>query len=175
MFFESWVDIGRTAATSILFYVFIIISVRIGGKRATSKMNNYDWIVTVALGSIAGSTILFKDVTIGDGVVASGVLIGLQYIITKLSVRFERVRQLVQSTPRLLLYNGSFLKEAMVRERVTESEIRAAVREKGIPDIAKVRAVVLEADAELSVIGEEDGQVLRILTGVEGAPKEATL
>lgn len=174
MFFESWAEIGRIAVTSVVFYVFLILAVRLGGKRSTSKMNSFDWIVTVAIGAIAGSTILGEQVRLLEGAVAIGALLTLQFLFTKASVSWDRVGTMLQGRPRLLVFEGQYLGEAMRRERVCASEVHAALRESGLTDVTEAWAVVLEADAGLSVIPRQDKSALPLLNDVAGVPEHAT-
>ena len=175
MIFSSFERMGQIALTALLFYLFIIVAVRVGGKRSTSKMNNFDWIVTIALGSIAGSTILSQSVELIDGCIAAATLIALQWIFTKISVYSEPFSQLLHANPRLLVFQGQMIREAMKRERVTEQEIYATLREHGVADIRDAWAVVLESDAEFSVIERQASDEIPVLAGVESVPEHARL
>ncbi len=96
------------------------------------------------------------------------VLIALQFMIAWLSVRIRAVDRLVKSEPTLLLYRGAFLPRALRRERVTEGEVRAAVRGHGIASLAAVEAVVLETDGSFSVVASMDSRDRSALAGVTG-------
>lgn len=87
-----------------------------------------------------------------EGVFAVAVIVGLQFIITWMSVRFAWVRNLVKARPTLLLDSGRLLQNAMRSQRVTDSEVRAAIRAAGIATLEEVSAVVLETDGSFSVI-----------------------
>ena len=154
MFFNSWFDLLRVAVVGTLAYSALIVWLRLSGKRSLSKWNAFDFIVTIALGSTLATVFLSKDVALAEGVFAFAVLIGLQYLITWLSVRSSRVRQLVKAQPTLLLEGGRFLDKALRAQRVTESEVRAAVRAAGCMALEDVAAVVLETDGSFSVIKE---------------------
>ena len=117
-----------------------------------SKMNAFDLVVTVALGSTLVTVLLSKSVALANGVLSFELLIGLQFTITWLSVRPPTLRGFVKAEPTLLLRRGQFLREAMRRERVTEDEIRAALRGQGIAAVEEVEAVVLETDSSFSVV-----------------------
>jgi len=77
----------RVALTGAAAYVAIVVLLRISGKRTLSKMNAFDFIVTIALGSALSATILDENISLAEGVTAMGVLIGAQYVITWLSFR----------------------------------------------------------------------------------------
>jgi uncharacterized membrane protein YcaP (DUF421 family) len=169
MLFDGWSGIARTLLVGVFAYALIVVLLRVSGKRTLSKWNAFDFIVTVALGSTLATVILSKEVPLADGVAGFGALIFLQYLVTWLSVRFRPVHRLVKSRPTLLFLRGAFLPEALRRERVTESEVRAALRGQGIADAAKVYAVVLETDGSFSIIKEAGDGVPSTLVDVAGA------
>lgn len=152
MFFQDWYGIFRVLIVGILAYAALILWLRLSGKRTLSKWNAFDFVVTIALGSTLATVILSKDVVLGEGVIAFALLIFLQYIITWLSVRFAGVRRIVKAEPALLLDKGRFMYESMSRQRVTESEIRAAARKAGVASLENIKAVVLETDGSFSII-----------------------
>lgn len=154
MFFNGWAGIIRTVLVGVFAYVALVIMLRISGKRTLSKMNAFDLVVTVALGSILATILLSKDVALAEGVTAFATLILLQYIIAWLSVRSVRVESLVKSEPTLLHHRGKFLSHVMKIHRVTEAEVRAAVRAQGISSMENVGAVVLETDGSFTVMPE---------------------
>lgn len=154
MFFNGWEGIWRTAWVGALAYAALILFLRVSGKRTLSKMNAFDFIVTVALGSTLATILLSKDVALAEGLTALALLILLQFIITYLSVRSPTLQQWIKAEPALLFHGGEFLWQAMRRERVTEEELRAAVRAQGIADLARVGAVVLETDGSITVLAE---------------------
>ena len=159
MFFDSWMGLVRTAVVGICAYGALLLLVRISGKRTLSKMNTFDLIVTVALGSTLATILLSKDIALAEGVLALALLILLQFTITWLSVRSETISSLVKAEPRLLFHKGEFLRGAMKTERVNESALLQAMRSQGISHLEQVEAVVLETDGSFSIVERtEDGR-----------------
>ena len=152
MFFTDWSGLGRVLIVGVLAYLGLIVLLRLSGKRTLAKMNAFDFVVTVALGSTLATVLLSKDVALAEGLAAFATLIALQFIIAWLSVRSPRVSGFVKSEPALLLYRGDFLHGTLRRERVTEGEIRSAVRQSGHGDLRTIEAVVLETDGTFSVV-----------------------
>lgn len=173
MFFDGWQGIARTVLVGTLAYLALVLLLRATGKRTLSKLNAFDLIVTVALGSTLATVLLSEDVALAEGVTALALLIGLQWLITWLSVRSQRVSHWVKAEPRLLFLEGRFLSEAMKRERVTEDELRAAVRSQGIGRMEQVVAVIMESDGGLNVIGRPDERPWTALENVRGAEAQA--
>lgn len=158
----------RVLIIGILAYVALVIILRLSGKRTLSAMNAFDFIVTVALGSTLASVITSRDVSLAEGVLALGILVGLQYIVSRSSVRSERVQKAVKSEPRLLFHAGEFLHGAMRRERIAESEIRQALRSEGFGSLESVRSIVLETNGDLSVLTKSKSDGMGSLVGVAG-------
>lgn len=156
LFFDNWESIVRTTVITVLAYISLIMLLRISGKRTLSKMNAFDSIVTIALGSTLASVLLNKDVALADGVLALTLLIGLQYLISTWAFHSNTISDLVKAKPTLLVYKGEFLKAAMRKERVNEDEIYAVVREKGLSKLSEVAVIIMETDGSLTVIRQID-------------------
>lgn len=152
MFFDSWHGLSRVLILAPCLYLGLILMLRVSGKRTLSKMNAFDLVVTIALGSILASTITTKSVAMAEGMLSLAVLIGLQFVIAWGSVRSRRLGRLVKSTPAMVFYEGAFLESAMRHERLTANEVIAAIRASGVGSIDRVRAVVLETSGDMSVI-----------------------
>ena len=172
LFFSSWLSVGRIVFTTILAYLALVLMLRVSGKRTLAKMNAFDLIVTVALGSCLASVAITKSVKLVDGLAGILTLVALQYAIAWLSVRSKQVRKLVKSEPRLLFHNGQFLEGALRAERVTKSEVRSAARSSGHLSMRQVAAVVLETDGTFSVMSQADAPA-SALVGVTGASETA--
>lgn len=155
--FDEWSNLLRTLIIGVPAYIALVFSLRISGKRTLAKMNAFDLVVTVALGSTLATVLLSKDVTLAQGVLAFGLLIGMQFAVTWSSVRARWIRQLVTGEPALLLYRGAVLPAALHKARVTEDEVRAAVRSAGLLTLDKAEAVVLETDGSFSVVQRGEG------------------
>lgn len=169
--FDNWSTLVRTGTVGVAAYVILIVFLRISGNRILAKMNAFDLVVTISLGSTLSAILLNKDVALLQGALALGLLIGLQYLITWSSLRIGYIRRVVTGEPALLLFRGQYLPESLNRERVTKEDIRSAIRAAGLPALEDTEAVVLETDGTFSVVPKGDLPAT-ILEGVKGAPRE---
>ncbi len=152
MLFQGWPGIGRTLLVGTLAYATLVLFLRISGKRTLSKLNAFDLVVTVALGSTLSAILLQESIALAEGATALGLLILLQYLVTFASVRSPSAAKAIRSEPTLLVRHGSFCRQAMLQQRITEDEIMSAVRSNGRDDLEQVEAAVLESDGTLSII-----------------------
>lgn len=151
-FFAGWPGVLRTLVVGVFAYVALVAILRIAGKRTLAKMNAFDFVVTVALGSTLATILLNKDVALVEGVVALALLVVLQMVVAFLSVRSPVVAALVKSEPTLIVRGGEMLRDAMRRERVAAREVEQAARQSGIAKVDEVDAMILETDGSFSVV-----------------------
>jgi uncharacterized membrane protein YcaP (DUF421 family) len=151
MFFQNWEGIIRTVIVGILAYASLVLFLRISGKRTLAKLNAFDLVVTVALGSTLSAIVLQESVALAEGVTALGLLILAQFVVTYLSVRSPVFADVIRSEPALLAKDGRYCEGAMRRERITQAEALSAIRSKGGGTIDDVDMLVLESDGTISV------------------------
>ena len=167
LWFDSWQSLLKIFISGVVGYLILIAFIRLYGKRSTSKMNNVDWIVTVAVGSMFASMVILKNVPVLDGTLAMGILLFLQFLLTYATSHWQWARKLFLAPPSILYSDGEFHKEEMKRQRVSESEIFSEVREKGLGCMKQVHTVTLEPDAELSVVLKENVGASKTLKPLE--------
>ncbi|MBA3564847.1 MAG: DUF421 domain-containing protein [Gammaproteobacteria bacterium] len=151
LFFADWSDIARVAAGALLAYPRSSF-LRLSGKRTLAKLNAFDLVITVVLGSTLASVILPSRPSLADGILALALLVVLQYCVAWLQVRSSGLRDVVKNRPTLLLKDGEATDDALRRERITRDELLAALRNAGCGDSAGVAAAVLETDGSISVL-----------------------
>ena len=169
MWFDSWSDIARVLAVGAAAYVTVIVVLRLTGKRTLSKLNAFDWVVSVALGSTLATILLSSDVSWAEGATALALLASLQFAVAWTTTHLPGGRSVLTARPTLLLDDGRLLVEGMREQRVTEDEIRQAVRASGSGSLADVAAVVLESDGSFSVIPASKAGDRSALDGVRRA------
>jgi len=150
-FFQSWYNIERTITLSVVGYAALFTMLRVSGKRTLSKLNVFDFVFVVAVGSVFASMIVSKDVTFVEGIAAMGTLMLIQLVLAELAARFPKLERIINGEPTLLLSNGKFIPGALKKERVTEEEVRGAIRGEGVTRVEDVNAVTMENDGTLTV------------------------
>ncbi len=171
----NWESITHTLVAGTLSYIGLIAWLRVSGKRTLSKWNSFDFIVTIALGSLLASVLLTKSVSFVQTMVAVGLLVVFQFVLTWLSVRSGMVQNLIKGKPTLLLFKGEFIESLRMQERVAKGEILSAIRLSGGSSLEDIDAVILETDGSFSVIKDLDITNATALRDVQGFKRTSTI
>ena len=166
MFFDSWSQLLRVVVSAFVAYIALVGLLRVSGTRTLAKLNAFDFVVTIALGSTLATIALSSDVTITEGTAAFATLVAFQLLIAWFSSRVSFIRASVKSDPVIIMLGGEMLTDVIRRERLSVAEVRQAIRSAGIGDVELVAAVVIETDGTLSVISCDQ-------IGSGSAPKDA--
>lgn len=172
----SWTGLGTVALSALTVYVLVLTYARIAGLRSFSKLSGFDFVVTVAIGSIVSSVIVLEDVSFVRGAVALGVLFAFQELVGRLRLRFKLVARHIGNAPMLLMDGPRVLHDNLRKVRVSEDELRAKLRGAGVLTVAHVRSVVMETTGDLSVMyggPEPDAWLMEDVHRGEAAPTSA--
>lgn len=145
-------SIITTILSTIGIYLTVVIITRINGLRTFAKMSSFDFAITIAIGSIIASTMLSDENSLLKGMVALSALIALQAIVAYLRKRSDHFEKITTNSPILLMDGATILKENLKKNRVTESDLFAKLREANVLKMDQVLAVVLETTGDISVL-----------------------
>ncbi|MCM1011201.1 MULTISPECIES: YetF domain-containing protein [unclassified Brevibacterium] len=168
------VDAVRIVVSCIVFYLGIIVLVRIVGQRALANLSSFDLAAIIALGAIVGRAILGDTPTLAAGVLAIGTLLILQAL-TGQARRYARIDGVVNSPAVVLMAGGEFLADTMARAHVDRAEVISKLRLAGIRQLSEVACVILEPTGQISVIRRGapiDEDLLRGVVGADRVPRE---
>lgn len=159
IFFWSGLEpILRILVVGTLGYIALVMILKLSGKRTLAKMNAFDFIITVTIGSAFGRILTAKSVGIAEAITAFALLAFLQYIFAVFEIRSKFFKKLVTNSPALLYYRGEFHERNLKEARLSKDELLGAARKKGYGSLQDVEVIILESDASFSIIAEsKDG------------------
>lgn len=154
--------ICRGLSLTTMVMVWVVLLVRINGLRSFSKMTNFDFVMTVAVGSLLASA---SQTTTWEAFLQAMVAMAALFIVQSVSARLRRrsdkIEAIMQNTPVILMRNGEIIDGALEETRVARSDLLAKLREANVLDLNEVRAVVLETTGDISVLhGEHCSEAL---------------
>ena len=151
----SWRGVAVIAGKTAVIYLFLVVGLRLLGKRALGQMNIYDLVLVVVLANAVQNAMVGDDTTLAGGLVAAVTLLVLNRAVTSVLARSERFERLLVGQPVVLVDHGQLVAEHLRREGVTQEQVMEALREHEIDDLRQARLAVLEADGTISVVPNE--------------------
>ncbi|NES95664.1 MAG: DUF421 domain-containing protein [Desertifilum sp. SIO1I2] len=170
-FYGGFEPLIRIVVVGTLAYLSLLSLLRVFGKRTLAQLNAYDFIITIAIGSTFGRLITAKGVSLAESITAFLTLLFWQYLISWLTVRFPKFHQLMTADPSLLYFQGQFIRQAMREQRVTQTQLLAAVRENKIGSLREVEAIVMESGGTIAVIKKASAGELTEDSALRNIPK----
>lgn len=152
-----WADaVLRGGLLAVVALIWVVLLVRVVGLRSFSKMTSFDFVMTVAMGSLVASASQVESWTaFVQALAAMAGLFAIQIVFARLRKSSERFEGAIQNEPRLLMRDGVILESALEATRVSRSDLLAKLREANAMSFGEVRAVVLEATGDVSVLHGE--------------------
>lgn len=158
----------RGIVLTVVALIFVVFTIRIVGLRSLSKMTNFDFVSTVATGSLLASAATVSEwPAFIQCLVAIMFLFVAQYVLAKMRKSTDNVENVLSNKPMLLMRDGVMDEAALKSARVTKSDVIAKLRESNALSLDKVRAVVLESTGDISVL-HGDTFDDRLLDNVQG-------
>ena len=155
MFFENTLLdlVARGFALAAMGIFWVVVLIRLNGLRSLSKMTNFDFVMTVALGSLVAGAAQASDwKAFAQAMVAMAGLFLVQFLAARIRKSSDSAEDAMQNDPVFLMRNGEFCDAALKNTRVAKSDLIAKLREANVLDYGQVRAVVLETTGDVSVL-----------------------
>lgn len=153
------VDLGvspwEKVLRSLLVFAFLVVALRLGGKRELAQINVLDLAVLLLVSNALQNAMIGADNSLVGGVLGASVLFAANYVFVRLTYRSARARRLLEGVPRVLVRDGKPDEQALRREAITVDEISSVARERGFEGLDEVALMVLETDGHLAVMGPE--------------------
>ena len=143
-----------TALRASFVYLFLLLVVRLLGKREIGNTSAFDLVVALILGEVVDE-IIYGDVTILQGVIAIVVVAIWHLVNSWASFKSEVIDKLTGAPPTVVVKNGQIQRKNLAKERLNEEELFSELRMMGVDDIKEVKQATLEPNGKVSVIQEE--------------------
>ncbi len=136
----------------VIVYIFLIVGLRLAGKRELAQLNPFDLIVLLTLSNTVQNAIIGDDNTITGGVIGASALLGINYFVVQLLFRNRRLARVIAGRRDCLVKDGKVLKDHLNRELMTRAELAAAAHKQGIDSMDEIENAVLEANGTITFI-----------------------
>lgn len=141
---------------SVCVYFFMIIALRIFGKKELSQLNTADIILILLISNAVQNAMVGSDSSLIGGLTAALALFIINLIFKRVMSKSEFIRNLVADKPEILIHNGKTDYQTLARLGITSEELEQAVREHGLEHFNQVKLAMFEIDGNISVISGEN-------------------
>jgi uncharacterized membrane protein YcaP (DUF421 family) len=141
----------------IVVYAFLVISLRLSGKRELVQLNPFDLVVLLTLSNTVQNAIIGEDNSVLGGLIGATSLLVTNYLVVRFLYDHRKIDQLVEGRADVLIANGKVRTERLKKELITLEQLEAAARKQGFASLAEVEECVLEPGGTLCFIGKKPG------------------
>jgi uncharacterized membrane protein YcaP (DUF421 family) len=148
--FVLGVPIAEKILRPIIVYIFLIVGLRLSGKRELAQLNPFDLIVLLTLSNTVQNAIIGNDNSVTGGIIGAASLLAVNYLVVRFLYDHRKLDQLVEGSADVLIENGKVHEHKLKRELITKEELAAAARKQGFDSLSEVQQCVLEPGGTLS-------------------------
>ncbi len=145
----------RIVFSSVAVYIFIILAIRLFGKKELAQLSVYDLVFILLISNAVQNAMVGPDSTLSGGLVAAASLFVVNFILKQLQIRFPKFGKAIQGEAIMLVFQGKILSSHMKNAGITEDELMEVIREHGVAAVSEVDLAVLEVDGNISVLSTE--------------------
>ncbi len=157
---KMWGDIfvvGAPIAEKILrpalVYVFLVVALRIFGKRELAQLNPFDLVVLLSLSNTVQNAIIGNDNSLSGGLIGAFALLALNYLVVRFLFRHRRLDEILQGEPEVMIEHGHVKEDALAKELLTTAELMTVLHRQGFQSVEEVEHCILEPGGTFDIKG----------------------
>jgi uncharacterized membrane protein YcaP (DUF421 family) len=139
----------------VFVYAFLVIGLRLSGKRELVQLNPFDLVVLLTLSNTVQNAIIGDDNSVSGGIIGATSLLVVNYLVVRFLYDHRKLDQLVEGRPDILMKGGQVIKRNLKKELITMEQLEAAARKQGFVSLSEVDECVLEPGGVLSFAGKK--------------------
>jgi uncharacterized membrane protein YcaP (DUF421 family) len=139
----------------VIVYAFLIVGLRLAGKRELAQLNPFDLVVLLTLSNTVQNAIIGADDSVTGGILGAATLLFVNYVVVGYLYRHEKLEHFVEGQPTLLIENGRLRKDRLGKELITMEELVAAAHKQGFESLEEIEGASLEPSGTISFIGKK--------------------
>ena len=155
--FHLGVPVAEKVLRAVIVYFFLISGLRLAGKRELAQLNPFDLVVLLTLSNTVQNAIIGDDNSVIGGIIGATALLGINALVVRFLFAHERLDQLVEGQPDVLIQNGKVLGERLRKELITLPELESAAHKQGFASLDEVDRAVLEPGGTICFFARKPG------------------
>lgn len=139
----------------VIVYIFLVIGLRLSGKRELAQLNPFDFVVLLTLSNTVQNAIIGNDNTLTGGLIGAATLLIMNYLVVRFLFSHSKIDELVEGKSDVLIENGEIKNENLKRELITQSELEAAAHKQGFDSLNDIDRAIIDPDGVISFMPKE--------------------
>ena len=152
--FVLGVPLAEKIIRPIVVYVFLILGLRLAGKRELAQLNPFDLVVLLTLSNAVQNAIIGEDNSVTGGIIGATTLLVVNHVVVRYLYRHERLDRFVEGDADVLIDNGVIQHARLKKELITTSELESAAHKQGFTSLADVHQAILEPGGSITFVGK---------------------
>jgi uncharacterized membrane protein YcaP (DUF421 family) len=153
--FRLALPVGEKVLRPAIVYAFLVVLLRVFGKRELAQLNPFDLVVLLSLSNTVQNAIIGDDSSVTGGLIGAFTLLGVNYLVVRFLFKHRRLDQILEGTPTVLIDNGRMKARGLARELLTKSELLTVLHRQGFSRLEEVERCVLEPGGTFFIRGKE--------------------
>lgn len=145
-------SVAEKVIRPVLVYLFLVVAVRLAGRRELAQLNSFDLVVLMMLANTVQNATIGNDNSMVGGLIGVSALLLVNYAVTRVLYQHPRLDRVIEGEPVVLVRDGRVLRERLAQQAITEGELMEAIRKQGLGSVDQVAQVVLETGGVISVV-----------------------
>jgi uncharacterized membrane protein YcaP (DUF421 family) len=139
----------------VVVYMFLVISLRLSGKRELVQLNPFDLVVLLTLSNTVQNAIIGDDNSVSGGLIGATSLLVINYLVVRFLYGHSKLEQIVEGQSDILIEDGKIKPDRLKKELITTTQLEAAARKQGFDSLAEVNKCILEPGGTLTFAGKK--------------------
>jgi uncharacterized membrane protein YcaP (DUF421 family) len=153
--FAPALPVAEKILRPIVVYLFLVVLLRVFGKRELAQLNPFDLVVLLSLSNTVQNAIIGNDNSVTGGLIGAFSLLAVNYVVVRFLFRHRRLDQIMEGTPTVLIEQGKVQRPALAKELLTEPELLTVLHRQGFSGLEEVEGCVLEPGGSFSIKGKQ--------------------
>ena len=151
--FALGLPIAEKILRPIIIYAFLILVLRLAGKRELAQLNPFDLVVLLTLSNTVQNAIIGQDDTVTGGIIGASTLLLTNYVVVRFLSRHEKIERQIEGDPDVLIEKGRIKADCLRNEAISETELATAAHKQGFESLDQVERAVLDPNGSIAFFG----------------------
>lgn len=157
--FDLQLAVGEKVLRALFIYFFLIVALRVVGKRELGQANTLDLVVLLLVANAVQNGIIGNDDTVTGAVIGAATLFAVNELVTRTSYAYPKLSRVLEGEPSTLIVNGKPVPTALRRAGISLPELRAIARRQGFADLGEVHTAILETNGVVTMFRQDEAQL----------------